>query len=270
MPEPELLANFWPNDLFLLRHADPDRDDVQRPNVEEPGWYQETQLIDMYQELKQDIGFRQGRAVGQRLAREAPLARFCLSGDADRHLQTSWELVKMYPESNRPTVVPTFLLRERNRGADSPILISKSEFYEQFLREAEIRETTPSKWQPRMGEPYKGAQIRLNMALMFFSMQCPHEEQLIVSTSGEMCIASFNNPLLGNMSDEQLVQGFGPGMPAKEYELTAITHYTKRNPFDKEDPNVAELYTHMRVMTPNPANPEGELAWDTGWLPIER
>lgn len=90
-----------------------------------------------------------------------------------------------------------------------------------------------------------------------------------VSTSGEFCITALNNPHLGNMSDSELVQGFGPDMPILDYGLTAITHYTKReNPDDMNDPNRTEGYGYLRVMTPNPKEPEGDLLWDTGWRPI--
>ncbi|HEX8762841.1 MAG TPA: histidine phosphatase family protein [Candidatus Saccharimonadales bacterium] len=261
-------ADRWPTDLFLLRHGQPDRDKVKRPSVKRPGWRERVQKIDKNQALK-EIGLRQSRAAGERLATIAPFAGYCLSGDCLRHTQTSEELVKAYPESKRPLVVSDHHLRERDRGLDSPILISKQDFYEQFRKEALLRDTAPSKWQPRKGEHYEVPQFRLNQILFYFALDRPYEKQLIISTSGEMCISAFNNYYLGNMSDEQLVQGFGPGMPAIEYELTAITEYTKRNPFDEYAPH-SELYSHMRVRTPNPLNPEGDLAWDTGWLPIQR
>lgn len=261
----------WPTDLYLLRHAQPNRDNVPRPDMNNPDWEIETYLIDKYQELKEGIGPRQARAAGVRLAGMAPVARFCLSGDLDRNLQTAWEVVAQYPEESRPQVIDQPLVRERYRGEDSPILISKKEFYERFPEQAAIRETTPSLWHPRGGMPYLGSQIRLAAALDDFVLagKRENERQLLISTSGEFCIAQFNSPYLGNMSDEELVRGFGPGMPALEYEMTAITRYTKReDPENEQDMHITDHYGYMRVMTPNPEQPEGELTWDTGWIPI--
>lgn len=269
LPDPSAI-DLWPTDLYLLRHAKPDRENVPRPDVNDPDWEIETQLIDRYQDLD-PLGFRQAVAVGQRLAVIAPFAEFCISSDSDRSLQTSWEVVAQYPEARRPVVVDDSLARERYRGADSPILISKDTHTEQFPDKAKIRATTPSQWYPRGGEPFASVHLRQNMLLDFFSMYRPNEKQLIISTSGEFCIAAFNNPNLGNMSDAQLVEGFGPGMPATEYELTAITRYTKRlDPENEGDTNITDTYGYMRVMTPNAAEPEGDLAWDTGWLPVSR
>jgi len=239
--------------------------------MNDPNWEIETYLIDKSQELKEGIGFHQGRVLGSRLAKIAPMARYCLSGDLDRNLQTAWEVVAQYPEGSRPQVIDHPLVRERYRGADSPILISKKEFYEQFPEQAAIRETTPSLWHPRGGMPYQGSHLRLAWALDSFVLEDKreNERQLLISTSGEFCIAQFNSPYLGNMSDQELIRGFGPGMPAVEYEMTAITRYTKReDPENEDDSHITDHYGYMRVMTPNPLLPEGELAWDTDWIPI--
>jgi hypothetical protein len=91
------------------------------------------------------------------------------------------------------------------------------------------------------------------------------DQPAAIFTSGEVEIASYVVPELGNMDDDALKRGLAEGWPALAVDNAQFAWYTRRS--DPEDPKspLSDTFDYMISVR----GAEGE-ATDSGWIRIER
>lgn len=206
-------------------------------------------------------GEEQARNLGRYLLAAFPNGfGIYLSSDYKRVRRTAALALPELPEER---IVICQELRERDRGdaADIPTWQLK----QQFPEHVPLKAASPIDWKP----PGKSQTLRdkADQIRALLPLAARHAPDLpaIMFASGEVVIASYTVPELGNMGDGSLKRGLGEGWPALAVDNAQCAWYTRHiEPGNSKSP-LSDTFNYMMSIRAGEAT-----ATDSGWIPIQR
>jgi broad specificity phosphatase PhoE len=212
-------------------------------------------------DIDSEKGVPQARNLGRHLLRLFPggFAVYVRS-DFKRVESTLNQALPHLPEDR---IVVHEALRERDRGdvADIP----KWQLEAQFPEHARLKTESPINWRPPGKSQTLHEKANELRSLLPLLGQYALDQPAAIFTSGEVEIASYVVPELGNMDDDALKHGLTEGWPALAVDNAQFAWYTRRS--DPENPESPLSDTFDYMISVRGAEDE---ATSSGWIRIER